>query len=297
MKKPNFIIVGAPKAGTTSIANYLSQHPDIFISKEKEPFYFLPDILKETSKSDPMYESIEKKAHLDRESYYGLFEESNSEHKLGEATVHYLYHYKEVIPRIKQELGDISIIIILRNPVERAFSNYKYQSRGQIVSFEKALELEEERKLKGYNSFWFYKEVGLYYLPVKSYLENFSNVKVCFFEDFKDHPVRFMQDLYQFLDVDNSFTPDITVQHNITMVPKNKLLHFLFFVKHRLGIKKIFPKRMRAKMAESLFKKNNEKLSPDTYRKLQQFYKEDIVKLEELLGKDLSKWYKNTPEG
>ena len=61
----------------------------------------------------------------------------------------YLYHYKEAIPKIKEYLGDIPIILVLRDPVNRAYSNYHYQGRGQINDFEKALELEEQRKNKG----------------------------------------------------------------------------------------------------------------------------------------------------
>ena len=73
-KHPNFLIVGAAKAGTTSIAKYLEEHPEIFISKEKEPFYFVRDSFNKIPKEDLMLPIIEKKFHTDSESYFSLFD-------------------------------------------------------------------------------------------------------------------------------------------------------------------------------------------------------------------------------
>jgi len=291
MNKPNFILVGAPKAGTTSISNYLNEHPDIFISKEKEPFYFLPNILKKTNKNDPMYGAIAKKAHLNPEDYYGLFNDVSLESKIGEATVHYLFHYKEVIPRILEELGDVQIIITLRNPSLRAFSNYKYQSKGQISSFEKALKLEENRKLLNYNSFWYYKAVGNYFEPVQAYLESFTNVHICFFEDFKEQPLDFMRIIFEFLKVNSSFIPNLKIKHNPTIVPKNKLIHLVYYIKHKYRIKLYIPSRLKVLLKKNSFRVNNDKINSETYKKLQNYYKPNIIKLENLINKDLSHWY------
>ncbi len=290
-KKPNFLVVGAPKAGTTSIAKYMNEHPEIFISEEKEPFYFLPNILEETNKKDPMYDSIKKRAHLTAEKYYRLFENVVNQKKIGEATVHYLYHYEEVIPRVKEELGDIEIIIVLRNPIERAFSNYKYQTRGQVISFEKALKLEEKRKENNFNSFWFYKGVGNYYLPVKAYLEHFSKVHICFFEDLKENPLNFMKDIYSFLEVDDTFIPSVDVKHNLTTSPTNKLLHYIYYLKHRFGIKMVLPKKINSYLKSKYFKNNTEIISVQTSNLLKDYFKQDIEKLEKLLDTDLSNWY------
>lgn len=289
--KPNFLLVGAPKAGTTSIAAYLDEHPDILISKEKEPFYFLPNILIDTNKKDPMYESIRSRAHLDKLAYYSLFNNYNAEKAIGEATVHYLYHYKEVIPRVLEELGDVKIIIVLRDPSLRAFSNYTYQSRGQLNSFEEALELESYRKEQGYNSFWFYKEVGLYYNPVKAYLENFTNVHVCYFEDFLKNREGFIKEMYNFLEVDTGFLPDVSTNYNPTLVPKNKIFKTLIFVKHKLKLKNLLPQKWKKRIYAGMMTKNSERLNPETHSRLKSFFKTDIQKLERLLNVDLSSWY------
>ena len=285
-KQPNFLLIGAPKAGTTSVANYLAEHPDIFISNEKEPFYFASDAIGKVSKEDPMFDAIMKRAHLNKKSYYKLFESANEKLR-GEATVHYLYHYDEVIPKVINELGDIKIIILLRNPIERAFSNFNYQHQGQYCSFEKALELESQRKEKGYNSFWFYKEVGKYFTPVKVYLQEFSEVHVCFFEDLVSNPVLFMQDIYKFLETDNKFIPDIKKQYNQTFIPKSKLIHFLYYYRHKFNLKLKTPIFIK----EKAFKTKKNLMNDTTKIYLKKYFKEDIKKLENLINKDLSHWY------
>ena len=109
---PNFIIIGAARAGTTSLYNYLKQHPQIYIPKVKEPRYFVSNTLNKISKSDPSYDNIRESSVFDKNEYYQLFNTDRAYKRYGEASVHYLYNYKECIPRIKSELGDISIIIM-----------------------------------------------------------------------------------------------------------------------------------------------------------------------------------------
>lgn len=283
---PNFLLVGAPKTGSTSVAKYLAEHPDIFIPEQKELFYFIKDSLREVSKKDPMYDAVMSRAIIDRDAYFSMFENAKEQLR-GEATVHYLYHHDEVIPRVKAELGDIKIILLLRNPVNRAFSNFNYQQRGQTCSFEEALDLESERKAKGYNSFWYYKEVGLYSKPVAHYMKAFSSVKVCLFEDMKADPLNFMKELYTFLGVDASFTPNVSEVHNKTNVPKNRLWHRLIHVKHRLGVNFHLPTGLKS----AFYKESDRKLSRDTEKMLRSFFKNDIQQLEQLLGRNLSSWY------
>jgi hypothetical protein len=293
VKYPNFLIVGAPKAGTTSIAAYLNEHPEVFISEEKEPFYFISDVIKNMSKEDPMYDVIMKKARLNWDDYFKLFSYATDKERLrGEATVHYLYHYDTVIPEVKKKLGDVPIIIILRNPVSRAFSNYSYQSRGQLVSFEQALELEEKRKEKGFNSFWFYKGTGEYCEPVTSYLENFSKVYIGLFEDFKCDPISFMQSIYRFLEVNESITPEVTERHNQTLVPKNKFFQVIYFLKQRHKyISNVFPASLKRSIRKKVFVSNKQKINAATEKMLKDYFRKDIQDLEKVIQRNLTSWY------
>ena len=290
-KHPNFLMVGAAKAGTTSIAKYLEEHPEIFISEEKEPFYFVSDLMRELPKGDLMREIIGKKMRADANSYYSMFDNVSLEKRSGEATVHYLFHYKEVIPRVKTELGDISIVIVLRDPSVRAFSNYMFQKRIEMGSFEESLAKEEEKKSQGWNSFWFYKEQGNYFESVKAYLDNFSQVHICFFEDLKKDPNKFMSEMYRFLEVDTGFTPKTNVKHNPTLVPKNKLIKGLYYLKFKYNLKFGLPGFMKRGLMSASVKKGEDKIENGTLKDLRAYYKPNIQKLENLLNKDLSSWY------
>jgi len=144
-KLPNFLIVGAAKSGTSSLHQYLIQHPDIFMpsyNKEgknvKEPQFLIK-------------EKVEKRLHFgvwDWEEYKALFDDSGEYKSVGESTVFYLYYYKESIKNIKFRLGDdVKIIIVLRNPIDRAYSAFQHVSRSvkENLSFEEALKREENR--------------------------------------------------------------------------------------------------------------------------------------------------------
>ena len=122
-KKPDFLIVGAAKAGTTSLYYYLQQHPDIWFPKLKETKYF-------SSKIKPYPQngigdwSIDRAAITKSSDYYNLFKSCPDDMIKGEASPDYLLFSKDLAPIIKEELGDIPIIISIRNPIYRAFSAY-----------------------------------------------------------------------------------------------------------------------------------------------------------------------------
>ena len=121
--KPNFIIVGVARCGTTSLFHYLEQHPEIGMAKVKEPKYFssLDLTLPQNGIGDS---TVFSKLIKDEASYDNLFEGLEGYKAVGEASSDYFYYHKTVIPRIKKKLGDIKIIVCLRDPVERAFSAY-----------------------------------------------------------------------------------------------------------------------------------------------------------------------------
>jgi len=292
-KLPNFLIVGTAKAGTSSVAKYLTSHPEVFIPELKEPRYFLHDVFEEVSKEDPMFNYLMESSVLDWNAYVDLYKQADSRATMfGDASIQYLYHHNTVIPKIKEKLGDVPIIIVLRDPVKRAFSNYKYQSNIEFLSFEEALNKEDEKKEKKYNSFWFYKDMGLYYNQVKAYIESFSNVHVCLYDDLIKSPEQFMGDIYAFLNIDNITAVDYTKRHNETVVPKNKPLQYINYIRNRFGIQLNFvPEKYRNALKNLFFQKNKEKIPQEEAQFLLPFFIDDIKKLEKLIDRDLSHWY------
>jgi hypothetical protein len=134
MKKPNFFIIGAPKCGTTSLAHYLSQHPNVFITKPKEPGHYCTDF--------GYYE------YKDRKKYFELYEKAGEKHlAVGEGSATYLYS-KQAIPNILKEFPDAKFIVMLRNPIEMAPSLHEEMYFGGAdnePNFETAWSLQSSR--------------------------------------------------------------------------------------------------------------------------------------------------------
>jgi hypothetical protein len=292
-KKPNFMIVGAAKAGSTSLAKYLSLSEDVFISQVKEPRYFIKDIIKKVSDEDPVKnKTLIKESVLESESYYSLFSNVAGEKKIGEASIHYLYNYEHVIPKIKKELGDIAIIIILRNPVNRALSNINYLYAHHKNTPDVELKREDELKAKNYNSFWYYKEQGFYYKQVKAYLDNFTNVKIITTEDFNIDSIMVVNEVLAFLGakpINNIKLPrlNITVERNkfFTLLTKIGVIRIL-----KKATNSSFRKKMKSIFKNILFRANVSDFSEETKLKLTQEYQEDVINLEKLLDRKLWKY-------
>jgi len=300
MKLPNFLIVGAAKAGTTSLYYYLREHPEIYLPEVKELRFFsaMPGNFR-----GPGDERVNKTIIKSLEEYKLHYIHVNHEIAIGDVSPDYLYFYKNSIPRIKKILKDPKIIIILRNPIERAFSQYLHFVRDgrEKLSFEEALKAEEQRREQNWEWAWYYKDVGFYYKQVKAFLENFSEVKIYLYEDFKRNPLNIIQDLYKFLGVDISFVPsNIGLRYNVSGIPRNKILHYFLTQNNILKssikpfIKALIPKHTRRKILEKILQKNLVKpqMKPETREYLKELYKDDILKLQELIKRDLSHWLK-----
>ena len=296
---PNFLIVGAAKSGTTSLYHYLSEHPQIFMSALKEPKFLSSDYLKFPLKGNN--DQISERAIVkDFDEYQKLFIEAKSYRAIGEASPDTLYFHKGTVPTIKKVLDEPRIIIILRNPVDRAFSNYTYQviSNRENLTFEQALDQEQHRIANNWSFIWGYQDLGFYYEQVKTFLDNFSQVKVCLYENLESDPLKLVTDIYHFLGVDISYVPDLEKIHNRSGIPKSRMLHNL--LTQSSPIKKwIKPMMLSLVSRETIqrfrtkvFDQNLAKLdlSSGTRKKLIQLYREDVLKLQELIKRDLSHW-------
>ena len=294
---PNFLIVGTAKAATTTIHEYLKQHPDIFMTEWKEPCFF-----KFKDQEEINYTSTKRivKFVTKTEQYKSLFKGGEYKKIRGESSTPYLYFYKDSINNIKNTVPDyqnIKILIVLRNPIERAFSQYMMKVRDleEQMNFMEAISLEKERMRKHVHFDFYYVDRGMYYEQVKAYLEAFKNVKVVLYEDFKRETVSNLDEIVSFLGL-KSFNFSTIRNHNISGKPKNKYISRLLIGENFL--KKVFqtiiPKSQRKKISSAIMERNLKRITIDEASKkaLQGYFKEDIKKLESLLGRDLSAWYK-----
>lgn len=296
MTMPNFLIIGAAKAGTTSLYHYLSQHPKIFMSPVKEPMFFAL----EGEKLDypgPVHEGFIKSAVTDIETYHFLFKEVTNETAIGEASTLYLYSQRAA-ECIRHYIPDVKLIAILRDPVDRAYSSYlSLVSEGlePIMEFAQAVQEEQPRINKGWH--WGrYINRGLYYEQLKRYFDTFdqSQIKVYIYEDYKSNPIGIVQDIFSFLAIDNKFVPDTSVKHNKTILPRNKRLHSLLTKPNPIMAVacQLIPVKLRKGISNNAKKWNlsKPKLSIELRKKLVEVYREDILKLQDLIQRDFSKW-------
>jgi hypothetical protein len=297
VRLPNFLIVGMSRCGTTSLYHYLKEHPAVFMSRVKEPSFFLAQCrpVPENGIGDDW-----RKYYKTLEEYGGLFERAGKYKAIGEASSENLYHAEKVIPHIQEHLGNPKIIISLRNPVDRAFSAYTFliSENREFLSFEEGLRQEEKRRADGWRHIWLYRDAGFYFRGVKAYLEKFSEVKVCLFDDLHKSPLSLVQDVYRFLGVDPSYIPDVSARYKTSGIPRSRRINRLFEEPTRLrslvrGVGKLLLKedgwvkwrdRLKARSyAEA-------RMKPETRRYLEGVYRDDILKLQDLIGRDLSPW-------
>jgi len=294
---PNFIIGGTYKAATTSVFGYLRKHPEVCGSFIKEPSFFLK---KYTGVID-----------TDQLTYSRFFTHCNPNAKIFmEATVAYLEHGRKVAKRIESQLDAPKLLFILRDPVDRLYSYYRYYVQTQLeipsgLSFEQYIELcqaySEGQIDRGACCF---KErhlralvAGRYAYYLREYLEvvDPARIKVMFYEDLKrDNPL-FMQAVCKFLDINPAFYDSYQFKRkNVTYSARSKDLHHLTWYLWRRFFKKYMEQRLGIKEPlATLYRQLNGKrasyaqMAPQTRQCLQDYYRESEAALKVLLGREV----------
>lgn len=294
---PNFFIVGAAKSGTTSMYYYLKQHPQVFMPEHRKESRFFSGLSPEQFPG-PGRRYVEF-AVISWEAYRQLFEASQAYLARGEACTTYLYCYDKTIPHIIDRLGPpVKIIIMLRHPVDRAYSNYLQHVRDgtEPLTFEEALEAERTRSGEGWWLGFRYRGQGCYYEPVRAYRKAFGSdrVHVVLFDEFGVDTARGVERVFQFLGVDDTFVPDLSMRYNPSGVPRYQALHR--FVTEEHPVKSLFrwavPRRLKVFLLNRYRQTSLDKppLHPETRARLLAFYKEDTLQLQDLIQRDLSHW-------
>ena len=272
MRFPNFIIIGARKAATTSIASYLKQHPELYIIKQPRLF--------------------PKKEEVDiYERYNALCKSASSEQTIGEVSSGHL-HDRIIAEQIYEYMPNTKLIVILRNPADRAYSEYLMQVRDGHAR--KPFETHISEKDYFINGSFYYKLLKPYFNLFKK-----EKIRIYLYDDFCKDPIHILQDIFNFVGVNNAFVPDISEKFQVKAMPKSKTGAYLLNIKNpiRSSIAFIFklfiPFKTRQAVRKFLIKINLTKapLLPRSLRKkLIDIYRDDVLKLEELIDRDLSMW-------
>ncbi|MCU1236134.1 MAG: hypothetical protein JWP63_4101 [Candidatus Solibacter sp.] len=313
MSTPNFLIVGAGKAGTTSLYSYLRQHPQIYMSPVKEPAYFAPEIRPEAL-SEPMRRHVALQSQslaavladgepckpygwiaAEWEDYIRLFRAEKGARAIGEATPAYLWS-ATAAANIRARLPEAKIIMILRDPAERAFSHYLHQVSVGLTaaSFRAHLEACARDPHRELSPLYPFLELGLYHDQVKRFLDAFprEQIRIYWYEEAWSRPAELLAAIFRFLEVDDTFVPDLSERIHQRRAPRSTRLHHIL-KQSRIWypLKSLVPVSFRGPFRRLAFRAGASLvMNPADRSYLIDYYREDIQRLAALFNRDLSAW-------
>jgi hypothetical protein len=313
VRLPNFFIVGAPKAGTTSLYAYIEQHAQVYMSPIKELHYFAFEYRLENFSEEERpriardMRSLEEYLRSDMrekrfgalvsswEDYLKLFRNVSDEIAIGEATPCYLWS-ETAARNIAARVPHARIIINLRNPIDRAFSHYLHMLTAGSTrrSFREQIYANLRCEKKQIGSLWPFLEFGHYHEQIKRYMSEFprSQIHISFYEDLEAAPGLLVSDLFSFLGVDRSFAANVAHRHNEPRILK--LAGAANYLKESHiwpYLRNLVPQPLSAPL-RSLMLRSRASLTmePADRAFLADYYRDDILTLAALLNRDLTSW-------
>ncbi len=300
-KNIRFFVIGAAKAGTTTLYAFLKQHPEVFLPNVKEPHYYAN--VQSERKSD--YDKVDRnKTYHTRiiqseGDYKALYSGSEAFKAVGDCSPSYLWD-EEAAEKIHRDFPKARIVVILRNPIERAYSHYLMDIREGLQSernFFTALKNDaaEFPKVWGGKSH-LYTELGMYHEQLKRYSCFGQNqIKVFVYEEFFSNLEVSYNELCDFLEI----SPPTMIRgndqgkSNVFASPKNKLAAKLIQWNQKTQFfGRLFPENLRRRLKQTLMSKSAEKppMEEAAREYLTQFYKEEVHLLEKEFNLNLSVW-------
>lgn len=291
-KLPDFLMVGAAKSGTTSLYYYLKQHPQIFLPASKECWYFA--FADETPPADPVFSRVPLITREDQ--YAGQFAAARPDQRTGECSTAYLHLWRRTIPNIRSAYEGRTlprIVIVLRNPIDRAYSHFRFDLQEGFVhqSFEEVLAACESGTVSPFNNYLTY---GRYFEQVQAYRQNFPHVEVFLSDDLAAQPSEVVRECLAFLGVDSEAPIDTKFRANVSGVPRHERLAAFVIADNPLKrmIKPLLSDAMRQRLRTAVLRRTvrNQPMSQSAATQLRGYYAEDIRALSGLLDRDFSGW-------
>lgn len=298
MPSPNFLLIGAAKAGTTSMQNYMNQHPDVFMARAKECHHFLFPAGEPNFVGPGDDAGFNRGVISGRDGYSRLFMHARGKRAIGESSVYYLYQ-PEAIRRSQEYRADMRYIALLREPGSRArsaFAHHRRDAREPCATLAAALAAEQSRIESGWAYGWHYAAAGDYVPQVSRILELVPREQVLFilYEDFARDPAIALRRAFAFLGVDPDFHVDTRIIYNASGLPRMKWLNRRLISDDSRGkkvVKSIMPRdvgialkhrALRWNLSPADEKAHNPRLqyNTDTWR----------LRLRELTGLNISYW-------
>lgn len=288
---PTFIIIGAAKAGTTALYWYFAEHPAVFMSPVKETNYFAygRDAEGRLLFGNP---DIHRFPVTSLDQYQELFAQAGNAVAIGEASTMYL-ECPQAAGRIRERLPAARIICGLRNPVDRAYSDYQMYVRNRGRRLDPHRDLVASAPWARPDSHWM--RIGRYHEQLSRYFELFprDQISVFLFDDLKRNAVGVVQELYRFVGVDPDFVPDVETPHNVGGTPVSPLLERVLTKSAiKSAVEPWMPKpavnwlrRLRTRAMQQA-----PALPSEVRTELIGHFRDDIARSSELIGRSLDHW-------
>lgn len=243
---PNFLIIGAAKSGTSSLAAYLQQHPQIFMPAMKEPNFHalagqdLPP--RGPAPPEVLMALLYNWSALSAEAYEALFAGAGDRAARGEASVRYLY-FPQAAANIRRANPDMRLVAILRDPAGRVYSHYNMNRQKQLepLGLSEALEAEPERIAEGWGWDWHYAAASRYAPQLQRYIDAFGReaLSIHLYDDFVAQPLETIRAICRHLGVSEEFTPDMSRRGKVAYRPRSawldRICHWPHPVRTALG--------------------------------------------------------------
>ncbi len=306
---PDLFIVGAAKTGTSSLYQYLIQHPDVARAVIKEPHFFATDIdTTKFSKEFSYHKVHDMDAAIQRgkiihssfirneKDYLKLYAQANGKLKI-DSSVSNLYS-KEAARNIYIKNPDAKIIIIIRQPVERAFSHFVMDLRSGYPlsrSFKEAVRNDFENTAKGWGISHLYVELSLYAEAILRYMDVFpqEQIQIIVYDDYRKNAKAILEQVCAFTSL-SSFAFNTEKSHNTAALPRNFLTRWMNKNKDlKRSISQIIPEHLRYRLRQVFYDtKNMPVLTAEDYTALMPLFIYDIQRTEKITGLSLQHWFK-----
>jgi hypothetical protein len=298
MALPDFFIAGAPKAGTTALHAALARHPALYMSPVKEPKFFLTDGPPPT-RGGPGDVTTYREHVWRREDYEALFDPAPAGVLRGESTPFYLYN-RDAQARIRALVPDAKLIVILRDPVERAHSNWTHLwSAGldPVGDFVLACEQEQRRIEAGWADFWHYTALGCYGKQLEHLYTVFPREQVFVFRyrALVENPAQVLDRICAFLGVPRGVLTEIP-RENVTAHPHRSLRYHAVSraIRASTAVSKVLPGAAAVTGSlERILQRDSPPRRPLTWEERQALiprFEADIRLLESITGEDCGNW-------
>jgi hypothetical protein len=296
--RPNLLVIGAARSGTTALCATLGRHPEIFLADPKE-MHFLANAGRRVSFRGPGDDlTVNRVLVTDPDRYRALFRSSGGRRYRGEGSVSTLYTPDRAIPAIAANADpDVRLIAILRDPVQRAYSSYLYlRSRGfeHCPTFEQALELEDRRRDGGYHHLWHLRSMSRYRDQLPAFVETFGQrLLVLIHEEFRRDPEGALGRIHRFLDLDPTEPLQQAAETNQGGVPRSDLLvSVMNGIRRAPMARQLVRTATPASVRERLRAANLARpaLNPTTAAALRAEFRPDVTAVEAALGRTIDDW-------